>query len=68
MSAYTTVNILDMIKVIGEDNVNQLLSDFSCPKNDEIENFIKKNAIDFAKRKMSVTHLVMDEQIGRAHV
>ena len=62
MSAYTTVNILDMIKVIGEDNINQLLSDFSCPKNDEIENFIKKNAIDFAKRKMSVTHLVMDEQ------
>lgn len=51
-----------MIKVIGEDNVNQLLSDFSCPKNDEIENFIKKNAIDFAKRKMSVTHLVMGEQ------
>ena len=61
MNAYTTVNILDMINVIGEDRVNQILSDFSCPKNDEIENFIKKNAIDFAKRKMSITHLVMDE-------
>lgn len=61
MNAYTTVNILDMINVIGEDRVNQILSDFSCPKNDEIENFIKKNAIDFAKRKMSITHLVIDE-------
>lgn len=61
MNAYTTVNILDMINVIGEDSVNLILSDFSCPKNDEIENFIKKNAIDFAKRKMSITHLVMDE-------
>ncbi len=61
MNAYTTVNILDMINVIGEDRVNQILSDFSCPKNEEIENFIKKNAIDFAKRKMSITHLVMDE-------
>ena len=61
MNAYTTVNVLDMIDVIGEDRVNQILSDFSCPKNDEIENFIKKNAIDFAKRKMSITHLVMDE-------
>lgn len=62
MNAYTTVNILDMIKVIGEDGVNHILSDFSCPKNAEIENFIKKNAVDFAKRKMSVTHLVMDDQ------
>lgn len=61
MNAYTTVNILDMINVIGEDSVNLILSDFSCPKNDEIENFIKKNAVDFAKRKMSITHLVMDE-------
>lgn len=61
MNAYTTVNILDMINVIGEDSVSLILSDFSCPKNDEIENFIKKNAVDFAKRKMSITHLVMDE-------
>lgn len=61
MNAYTTVNFLDMINVIGEDSVNLILSDFSCPKNDEIENFIKKNAVDFAKRKMSITHLVMDE-------
>lgn len=61
MNVYTTVNILDMINVIGEDSVNLLLSDFSCPKNEEIENFIKKNAVDFAKKKMSITHLVMDE-------
>lgn len=62
MNAYTTVNILDMIKGIGEDGVNLILSDFSCPKNAEIENFVKKNAIDFAKKKMSITHLVMDDQ------
>ncbi|MCD8015708.1 MAG: GNAT family acetyltransferase [Lachnospiraceae bacterium] len=62
MNAYTTVNILDMIKGIGEDGVKLVLSDFSCPKNAEIENFVKKNAIEFAKKKMSVTHLVMDDQ------
>ena len=31
MNAYTTVNILDMINVIGEDSVDLILSDFSCP-------------------------------------
>lgn len=61
MNGYTTINILDMIDAVGEDEVNQILSDFSCPKNDEIENFVKKNAVDFAKRKMSVTHLVLND-------
>lgn len=62
MNRYRTINILDMIEAIGEESVNLILSDFSCPKNVEIETFIRKNAIEFAKRKMSVTHLVVDEQ------
>ena len=62
MKSYTTVNIHDMLEIIGENGVKRLLSDFSCPKNIEIENYVKKNAIDFAKRKLSVTYLVMDEQ------
>lgn len=62
MNTYRTINILDMIDAIGEEGVNLILSDFSCPKNVEIENFIRKSAVDFAKRKMSITHLVMDEQ------
>lgn len=62
MNGYNTINILDMIDAVGEDEVNQILSDFSCNKNNEIENFVKKNAVDFAKRKMSVTHLVLNEK------
>ena len=38
--------------------VNAALSKFSCSKNPEIENFVRKNAIDFAKKKMSITYLV----------
>ncbi len=60
MNDFTIINILDMLNAIGEDNVNIILSGFSCPKNKEIEDFVKNNAIDFAKRKMSVTYLVMD--------
>ena len=62
MSAYRTTNILDLINAIGEDEVTQILSDFSCPKNPEIENFVKKNAINFAKQKISVTHLAFNDE------
>lgn len=37
-------------------------SDFSCPKNLEIEHFVRKNAIEFAKRKISITYLIIDEE------
>ncbi len=61
MSAFTTVNILDIMNDIGEEGTREYLSDFTCPKNKEIENFLKKNAIEFAKKKMSVTHFVLNE-------
>ncbi len=50
-----------MIDAIGEDEVNQILSVFSCSKDAEIEKFIKKNAMGFAKRKMSVPYLVLND-------
>lgn len=64
MNGYSTVNILDMIDAIGEDEVKRILSDFSCPKNVEIEDFVKNKAVDFAKRKISVTYLVMNNETG----
>ncbi len=49
-----------MLETVGEDELSSILSDFSCPRNPEIEHFIHNNAIEFAKRKMSITHLVFD--------
>lgn len=61
MSNYQVINILDMIESVGEDEVKSILSDFSCKRNPEIENFVRKNAVDFAKKKMSITYLVVDD-------
>ncbi len=61
MSEYRTINILDLIDAIGGDEVDRVLSDFSCPKNPEIENFVKKNAVNFAKQKISVTHIALSD-------
>ncbi len=52
MSDFQTVNILDKMEVLGEDGIKAVFAGFSCPKNNEIERFIKKNAIEFAKKKM----------------
>ena len=61
MRSFETVNILDMIGAIGEVNLKLCLSHFSCPINPEIENFILNNAIEFAKKKLSVTYFAVNE-------
>ena len=48
MNDYSTVNILDMIDAIGEDALISILSDFSCPINPEIENFVKVLVFPFS--------------------
>ena len=66
-------NILDMTEEFGEDSVREILSDFSCEVkrdgesvslNPDIEHFIKNNAIQFARQKISVSYIVGDEEDG----
>ena len=66
--SFEVINILDMIEAIGEDETNTVLSEFSCAKNKEIESFIHNNAIDFAKKKMSITYLVYSEEGNMAGI
>lgn len=54
-------NILTLIDKSGEDSVNEILSTF-VSQNDEVEKFIKEKAINFAKRKWSITYLVSDSE------
>ena len=45
---------------LGENRLLQVLSDFSCPKNPDVERFLKKSSIEFTKKNQSVTYLVFD--------
>ena len=47
-------------KIGGEETLNDFLSSFSCPKNPEVEAFLRNNAIEFTKKSQSVTYLVFD--------
>lgn len=59
---FTVINIIDLLDSVGEEEVLSALQEFKCSKNSEIENFLKNNAIDFAKRKISVTHFILDDE------
>lgn len=61
MREFDTINILDMAGAIGEERLQECLSDFFCPINPEIEHFIVDNAMEFAKKKLSVTYLIVNE-------
>ena len=59
------LNILDVLEYDGEEKLNARLSAFSCPANIEIDTFLKVNALNFAKRKLSITYLIFDENDGQ---
>ncbi len=46
-------------KRLGEDILEKLLSEFSCPLNPDVERFLKEQAIEFAKKHQAVTYLVL---------
>jgi hypothetical protein len=49
---------------VGEPALVKLLSGFSCPKNPDLERFLKKSAIEFTKKNQSVTYLVFSKDNG----
>lgn len=60
---YTIINIREYLALgsdedVGEPALIRMLSDFSCPKNPDVEGFLKNNAIEFTKKNQSVTYLV----------
>ena len=62
MATQNSVNLRILLEEMGEERLRELLSGFSCPPNPDIENFLKRNAIEFAKQGLSQTHLVFTER------
>ena len=46
----------------GEDALKTILDSFDCRYNAEVNDFLKTKALDFTRRKVSITHLLFDEQ------
>ena len=43
---------------IGENDLEEILSNFYSPKNSDVEFFLKRNAVEFTRKNQSVTYLV----------
>ena len=66
---YIKINIREYLALgadddAGEPALDRLLSEFSCPKNPDVEHFLKSNCVEFTKKNQSVTYLVMSMEKG----
>ena len=52
----------DKAEPVGKENLTEILSDFICPKNRDVENFLRKNAVEFTRKNQSVTYLVFSNE------
>ena len=43
MTGYTEINIQKLSETMGEEYFQTLVSDFSCPLNEDVENFLNVN-------------------------
>lgn len=58
VTGYVQANLMDMLDVLGEEKTTALLSSFSCPLNQDVEQFLHTKAIPFARMGIAATHLV----------
>lgn len=62
MAEYIRINILDLIENFDEDTAKRMISSFACEKNADVESFLKARAIEFAKKKTSITYLIIRKE------
>lgn len=55
------MNILDMVKMYGEDSCKTVLSTFMCPFNPDVEDFIHNKAMEFARQRLAIIFIVFKE-------
>lgn len=64
MTSRRVVDILSYADMAGEKCLHQVLGDFACPLNEEVEKFLKEKAEQSARLKSSVTYFVVDTTSG----
>lgn len=62
MWSYRSIQLNDLLSQIGKTKTKEILSDFSCPKNKEVEDFLKDKAIPFEMANLARTTLIYLEE------
>lgn len=58
---YKVINLKDIYNTLGEEKTKEILKDFKCELNKDVEIFIKEKAIEFSKQDISRTYIVMSQ-------
>ena len=58
MMGYKIINIKDIYNTMGETKTKDILSNFKCELNKDVEYFIHQRAIEFSKQDIAETFIV----------
>ena len=58
MDGYGLVLLSEMVEKVGEDKVRNILSNFSCPMNKDVEYFLQSKALPMVTQNKCPVHLV----------
>ena len=62
MTDMKIIHVGDLADSVGTSVVKLMTDSFSCPKNAEVETFLKQSALDFTRRSVSITHLLVSPE------
>ena len=58
---YAIIKLKDIYSNIGEKKAKDILKEFECTHNKDVEYFLKEKAIEFSKQSLAETFIVMSE-------
>ncbi len=59
MQGYKVINLKDIYNVLGENDTKELLKNFKCDINKDVEDFIQNKAIEFSKQDIAETFVIV---------
>ena len=62
---YKVINLKDIYNNLGENKTKEILKDYKCDLNEDVEYFIKEKAIEFSKQDISRTFIIMSQYKGQ---
>lgn len=58
---YKIINLKDIYNNLGEERTKEILNEYKCELNQDVEYFFKEKAIEFSKQDISRTYIVMSQ-------
>lgn len=58
---YKVINLKDIYNNLGEKRTKEILNNYKCELNKDVEYFLKEKAIEFSKQDISRTYIVMSQ-------